>query len=181
MVVMAKVGLYENESFRARWLRDMARLLRGVSADGLATMGEWVVEWHLWPARRQGALDLFADAILDARTRHPETEVILATGAYQQVGDAFARRIGANGALGTPLELREGVATGRLAAPMQSGEEKAAAILTRAAGGELLAAFGDTASDIPLLGLASRAVAIAPDPVLRRAAVARGWEIVEAL
>jgi phosphoserine phosphatase len=179
MVALAGVGVYDKESFRARWLSDMATLLRGVSADGLATMGEWVVEQHLWPARRQIALDLLADAVRDARTRHPETKALLATGAYQQVGDAFARRIGADGALGTPLELREGVATGKLAAPMQSGQQKAAAILARAAGGELLAAFGDAASDIPLLALATRAVAIAPDADLRRAAIARGWEIVD--
>lgn len=180
IVAMARTGLYDNESFRGRWLRDLARLLRGVSADRLTAMGEWVVERHLWPTRRRVALDWVADALRDARALHPETVLMIATGAYQQVGDAFARRIGAGAALGTPLELREGIATGELAAPMQSGEQKAAAIRAWAGGGDLLAAFGDSAADIPLLGLASRAVAIAPDPVLRRAAIAHRWEILEA-
>jgi phosphoserine phosphatase len=180
LVLMAKLGVYDKEAFRGRWLRDEAALLRGVDADGLAAMGEWVVEHHLWPARRQAAVDAVASAVDEAQASDPGTELILATGGYQQVGDAFARRLGARLALGTPLELRDGVATGRLAAPTQSGEQKAAAVQARASGGQVLAAFGDTAADIPLLGLARRSVAVAPDPALRRAAVARGWEILEA-
>ena len=49
-----------------------------------------------------------------------------------------------------------------------------------AAGGDVLAAFGDTVADIPLLRLATRAVAVAPDAALRREAAARGWELLEA-
>ncbi|HAR03277.1 MAG TPA: HAD-IB family hydrolase, partial [Chloroflexi bacterium] len=45
-------------------------------------------------------------------------------------------------------------------------------------GGEILAAFGDTAADIPLLTAARRAVAVAPDKQLREEAQRRGWEIV---
>lgn len=180
LVLMSKLGVYDKEAFRGRWLRDEATLLRGVDADRLEAMGEWVVEHHLWPARRQAAVDAVASAVDEAHASDPGTELILATGGYQQVGDAFARRLGAHLALGTPLELRDGVATGRLAAPTQSGEQKAAAVRARASGGQVLAAFGDTAADIPLLGLARRSVAVAPDRALRRAAVERGWEILEA-
>ncbi len=62
-----------------------------------------------------------------------------------------------------PLEIRDGIATGSLAAPTQSGEQKAASVRAFAAGGEVLAALGDTAADIPLLELARRAIAVAPD------------------
>ena len=119
-----------------------------------------------------------AAALNAARATHPRTELLLATGGYQQVGDAFARRIGATAALGTPLELIEERATGRLAAATQSGEQKAAAVRVRAAGGQILAAFGDTAADAPLLAMAQRAVAVAPDKQLRKEALRRGWEIV---
>jgi phosphoserine phosphatase len=141
-------------------------------------MGEWVVEHHLWPARRTEGVNAVAAALSAARVTHPLTELLLATGGYQQVGDAFARRIGAVAALGTPLQLIEGRATGRLAAATQSGEQKAAAVRARAAGGHILVAFGDTAADTPLLSMAQRAVAIAPDTQLRREALRRGWEIV---
>jgi phosphoserine phosphatase len=176
VVALVKAGLYDREAFRARWVRDQAGLLHGLTGTQLAEMGEWVVEHHLWPARRRGVIDAVAAA---AATAGPNTELLLATGSYQQVGDAFARRIGAHAALGTQLELRGGRATGALAAPTQSGERKAAAIVARAAGREIAAAFGDTAGDIPLLRLARRAVAVAPDRALRNAATELDWEILE--
>jgi phosphoserine phosphatase len=179
LVALARSGLYGKETFRARWQRDQARLLRGVSATELTEMGTWVVEMHLWPARRQPAVDAVLTATRDARAAEPSTRLVLATGAYQPIGDAFAARIGADLALGTPLEVRDGVATGELSAPVQSGSQKAEAVRALADGGEVVAAFGDTAADIPLLALARRAVAVAPDRALRRVAVARGWEILE--
>jgi phosphoserine phosphatase len=178
-VALHKAGLLDKEAFRHRWLRDQAGLLRGLPGDRLAEMGEWVVEAHLWPARRHAAVDALTEAVREARASDPATEVVLATGGYQPVGDAFAARVGADLALGTPLEMRDGVATGRLSARTQSGEQKAAAIVARAAGREIVAAFGDTGADIPMLALARRAVAVAPDRALRRAAVERGWEILE--
>jgi phosphoserine phosphatase len=178
LVLLAKLGVISKERFRARWLSDQATLLRGASADDLAAMGEWVVEHHLWPAQRAEGINAVAAALSAARATHPSTQLLLATGGYQQVGDAFARRIGAIAALGTPLEMMEGRATGRLAAATQSGEQKAAAVRARAAGGQILVAFGDTAADAPLLSLAQHAVAVAPDKQLRKEALRRGWEIV---
>jgi phosphoserine phosphatase len=176
MVLVAKLGIIGKEGFRARWLRDLAELLQGATERELDAMGEWVVEHYLWPARRQRGLDAVAEAQRGCGSTG--VQLLLATGGYQQVGDAFARRIGAVAALGTPLEFHDGIATGRLAAATQSGEQKAAAVRRRAAGGEILAAFGDTAADIPLLNSARRAVAVAPDKQLRAEAVRRGWEIV---
>jgi phosphoserine phosphatase len=175
-VALVRAGLSDREAFRTRWVRDQARLLRGLTAEQLDLMGEWVVEHHLWPARRQRVIEIVAAAVDEAG---PATELLVATGGYQPVGDAFARRIGAHAALGTPLELRDGSATGALGAPTQSGEHKAAAILARAGGREIATAFGDTAGDIPLLALARRAVVVAPDTELRRIAVELGWEILE--
>jgi phosphoserine phosphatase len=178
-ILLVRLGLSGKERFRARWQVDHARLLRGVSADGLAAMGAWVVDQYLWPARRQPAVDLLQAVVAEARAADPATEVILATGAYQPIADAFAARIGADVALGTPLEVIDGLATGELATAVQAGGEKAEAIRTRAAGRVVLAAFGDTGADIPLLSLARRAVAVAPDRALRRAAIARSWEILD--
>ena len=105
LVLLAKLGVISKERFRARWLSDQATLLRGASADELAAMGEWVVEHHLWPARRAEGVNAVAAALNAARVTHPTIQLLLATGGYQQVGDAFAKRIGATAALGTPLQL----------------------------------------------------------------------------
>ena len=176
LVFLARIGLVDKERFRARWLEDQTRLLRGLASERLDEMGEWVVEHLLWPARRTAAVDAVRDAFDAARRDDPATELVLATGGYQPIAAAFARRIGATAALGTPFEIVAGRATGRLAAPTQSGEEKARAVSTHAGGGRILAAFGDTAADLPLLRLAERAIAVASDPALAREAARVGWE-----
>ena len=176
LVFLARSGFMNKERFRARWLEDQTKLLRGLRAEQLAAMGEWVVEHHLWPARRVEAVTAVQAAHAMARATDPATELVLATGGYQPIAAAFAKRLGATIALGTPFEVFDGVATGKLAAPTQSGEEKAVAVRAAAAGGAVLAAFGDTAADIPLLRLAERPVVVAPDRALERVALAEGWE-----
>jgi phosphoserine phosphatase len=176
IVFLARSGLMNKERFRARWLEDQTKLLRGLPAEQLAVMGEWVVEHLLWPARRVEAVTAVQAALATARATNSNAELVLATGGYQPIAAAFAKKLGATIALGTPFEVANGIATGKLAAPTQSGEEKARAALSCADGGRIVAAFGDTAADISLLKLADRAVAVAPDRQLQRVAVAEGWE-----
>jgi phosphoserine phosphatase len=176
LVFLARSGFMNKERFRARWLEDQTKLLRGLRAEQLAAMGEWVVEHFLWPARRVAAVTAVQAAHAAARATDPATELVLATGGYQPIAAAFAKKLGATIALGTPFEVIDGVATGKLAAPTQSGEEKAVAVRAAAAGGGILAAFGDTAADIPLLRLAARPIVVAPDRALQRVALAEGWE-----
>ncbi len=176
LVFLARSGLMNKERFRARWLEDQTKLLRGLPAGQLAVMGEWVVEHLLWPARRVEAVAAVQAAHATARATDPSTELALATGGYQPIAAAFARRLGATIALGTPFEVVDGIATGKLAAPTQSGEEKARAAQACAAGGRILAAFGDTAADIPLLKLSERAIVVAPDSALALEAARMGWE-----
>jgi phosphoserine phosphatase len=176
LVFLARSGIINKERFRARWLEDQTKLLRGLPAEQLAVMGEWVVEHLLWPARRVEAVTAVQATLATAQATDTSTELVLATGGYQPIAAAFAKRLGATIALGTPFEVIDGVATGKLAAPTQSGEEKARAALACADGGRIVAAFGDTAADIPLLKLAERAVAVAPDSALALEAARAGWE-----
>jgi len=178
-IVIVRLGLASKDAFRSRWLEDHAVLLRGVPADRLTEMGEWVVANHLWPSRRQPAIDAVAQAAEALRAAGNDVDVVLATGAYQPVADAFAAHIGAAHALGTPLEVADGLATGRLALPTQSGEQKAAAVRALAGDRRIAAAFGDTAADVPLLMLAERATAVVPDAALRRVAVQQGWDVLD--
>ena len=178
-IVKARVFGIDKEGFRARWQEDQARLLEGMDAARLEELATSVVEEHLWPSRRQAAVDAVHAALETARAADPAARLILATGGWQPLGDAFARRLGADLALGTPLEVRDGVVTGRTVVPTQSGAQKAAAVRALASGSPIVAAFGDTAADVALLELAERPVAVAPDKALRREAVRRGWEILE--
>jgi phosphoserine phosphatase len=176
---LVRLGLVERQAFRNRWIRDLARLLDGLDAGELDRLAEEVVATELWPKRRGAVLDELARAAAGG------ARVVIATGTYEPVVAAFAARLpggpaGRVALLGTPLEMRAGRSTGRLAAPIGTGAPKAARVLDFAAGAELAAAYGDSLADVPLLEAAREPVAVAPDAELRPLAAARGWRILDA-
>lgn len=179
LVVSQRLGLVAAEGMREKWLHDLARLFAGMPADRLPNLADQVLDRCLWPGRRPDVLDLVLRAHADAAAVDPDAKLVLATSAFQPVADAFARRIGADLVLGTPLEVKDGILTGKLDGRVGGGQQKADAVLAVAAGGPVAAAFGDRASDAPLLRLAERAFAVAPDKALRQEAVRAGWTIVE--
>jgi phosphoserine phosphatase len=178
-VVLAKAGLLDQERFRARWYTDLARLLAGLSASSFAELASWVADEWLWPARRAAAVAEVQQALVEAQSADPGARLVVATGAYQQIADRFARRLGADLALGTPVEVVDGRLTGRLAAAVQTGRQKASAVRSVVDGGVVAAAFGDSIADIPMLQLARRPVVVAPDQPMRRAAQRLAWEVLD--
>jgi len=106
----------------------------------------------------------------------------LLTGAPDFIADAVAGRFGMDSYLGTPLEIRDGRFTGKLAGPHYFGEGKRTAVrafagrrgidLARSCG------FADHRSDVPFLECFGRPVAVDPDAGLRREAERRGWEVM---
>ncbi len=170
--LLTKAGLLPRRWYQSRWMRHLAGLLAGMDAGSVAAMAEWVVAEELWPGRKEKTLRRLL-AYRDAGYR-----IVLASGTYQPVLAAFARRLGEGvEALGTPLRFRNGVATGRLAGPINVGRAKAEAV-RRLLGGPPAVAAGDTAADLPLLGMAGQALAVDPDPRLAREARRRGWTVL---
>lgn len=154
------------------WMRDLLGLFRGLSCAEFAQVAAWVVEKELWPRRRREVV-----AALRAHQLAGE-EILLASGVYQPVLEHFARKLGAQ-ALGTPIEIREGHLTGRLADEVQVGEIKALRLHERLGAARLYAAYGDTEADIPMLMLSDRPIAVYPDQTLRDTARALGWTVLE--
>ncbi len=175
---LARLGLVSRQGFRDRWIRDLARLLDGLAPDDVARVAEEVVDEHLWPGRRVAVIaELEAVAAAGAR-------VAIASGTYQPVLDAFITRLKVGPAgrvtgLGTPLEIVAGRTTGRLSAPIGTGRRKADRVRAWSDGAPLVAAYGDSLADVPLLEMAGEPVAVAPDADLRPLAVARGWRILD--
>jgi len=173
-VVGVRLGLIARQQFRDRWLSDFAGLLRGTSVAGFERLAEAIVAEDLWPARNLAAVgELEAHIAADRR-------VVLCSGTYQPVLEAFARRLGAADAMGTPLEASDGMLTGRLAQPPNTGPRKAARLRAALDGRRLRAAYGDSLADAEMLESAAEPVAVLPEPDLRRLAAARGWRTLEA-
>lgn len=171
-VLMARADLINAQRFRESWFASMTRFLRGFGRDKIDELMTMIANTS-WAARRTDVIAELEQHIASGG------RVIIASGTYQQAAEGFAARIGAQ-AIGTGLEVdANGIATGNLIGTVSTGETKLARVRERLQGGALIAAYGDTEGDIPLLTAAEQAVAVHPDKRLRAAALAQGWRLLE--
>ncbi len=168
--VATKVGAGDEQRFRDGWMARLAGFLGGMGPVELERLARWVVEEELWPRRREDVLD-------ELQThRDAGRRLVLAAGTYQPVLEAFACRIGAE-AVGTPLEYFDSRATGHLIGAVNTGRTKAERLAGRVGAARVIAAYGDTLADLPMLKMSEGPVVVDPDPKLRVEALRRGWRI----
>jgi HAD superfamily hydrolase (TIGR01490 family) len=147
----------------------------GHSVAELTELGEEIYDElmadKIWPGTRA-----LAQMHIDAGQR-----VWLVTATPVDLATIIARRLGLTGALGTVLESKDGVYTGRLVGEMLHGPAKAHAVRALAAREGLdlrrCTAYSDSANDVPMLSVVGTAIAVNPDGSLRETARKRGWEI----
>lgn len=107
-------------------------------------------------------------------------QVLIVSGALQEIGDRVANELGFDGALGSRAETRDGVYTGRLERRLL-GQGKADAVVELAEERDIdldaSTAYSDSYSDLPFLEAVGRPIAVNPDRELRRIAVQRAWPV----
>lgn len=103
---------------------------------------------------------------------------ILLTGALQPIAESVANQLGLEGALGTRVEVRDGIVTGRLDGPELRGAEKRRRVLSLQGPDCILSdclGLGDSHEDLAFLELLGRRVLVnwrqATPP-------GDGWELV---
>jgi len=62
--------------------------------------------------------------------------------------------------------------------PVNSYKQKAEKVRSRYPDAHIVAAYGDTLSDLPMLEMSEQPVAVYPDKKLLRVAVERGWGVM---
>ncbi|MCX7939082.1 MAG: HAD-IB family phosphatase [Thermoflexales bacterium] len=173
LIALSRLGLVNSQRVREQWFVRMTRLLAGLDQSAIGDLVERVVE-SMWANRREAVV-----RELEAH-RQRGARLIIASGAYQLIADGFAQHLGGEG-VGSLLEFdSSGCATGHLVGEVMTGAAKVRRVQERIDGARILAAYGDTEGDIPLLSLSEQPVAVCPDRVLRRVALARGWRILDA-
>jgi phosphoserine phosphatase len=80
--------------------------------------------------------------------------------------------------IGSPLAFEEDRLVG-LHPPLNAYEFKAQSIRARIGDSQILAAFGDTVSDLPMLEMSQEPVAVYPDETLMQVAAERGWRVIK--
>ncbi|HGY09118.1 MAG TPA: HAD family hydrolase [Oceanithermus profundus] len=171
--MLAKGGLIDKRRYQNKWMQDLAGLFAGAPEAEVGAMAAWVVDQELWPQQREDVLaELHGGLARGVR-------VVLASGTYQPVLEAFARRLGPEvEALGTPFVCVDGVCPQNPAGEVNVAAVKARRVREHLGGRAPDRAYGDTASDRYLLELAREAVAVYPDRRLAQLAQERGWRVL---
>jgi len=167
---LMKMGLLNRQKMMAAWLQAEIGLMRGLPASEINAMAEWVVFNEMWPKCRPDVLlELNKKRLLGA-------QIVVVSVAYQPIVDAFARKMDAR-AIGTRLVYEDGKLNG-IELPVNSYQQKAEKVRSRYPDAHIVAAYGDTLSDLPMLEMSDMPVAVYPDAKLLRVAVKRGWRII---
>jgi HAD superfamily phosphoserine phosphatase-like hydrolase len=173
--LLSRAGILDKQAFRNQWLADQAELLRGYTQPELDACAAWVVAKELWAKRRTTVLE-------ELRKYHEKgCTIVIASGAYDPIAQAFGRAMAMDHLeiLSTPLEMKEGRATGGFAGQIGVDALKAQRVRELVGKeGELVAAYGDTAADAAMLELAAQPVAVSPDAALLKIATERGWKVL---
>lgn len=145
----------------------------GMSEDRLLILADEVFDKVMLPSIYRGAEELVRRAADDGRT------VVFVSGALDFVVERLAKHLGAHEVIANRLEMKNGVATGKLLKPVVAGPEKARIIRdhARAKGHDLdeCYAFSDSYSDLPMLSVVGHPAAVNPDRRLSLLAKAYSW------
>ncbi|MEU6673237.1 HAD family hydrolase [Streptomyces sp. NPDC046925] len=161
---------------RAEMARAYYRLYAGCDERELAAGGR---DWFAAELRAGGLF--LADSVAALREHRRRGEaVVLVSGSFAPCLDPVAKRLGVNAdaVLCARPATVDGVLTGMVDGTM-TGEEKAVAVRAllreRGISPDRCHAYGDHASDLPMLRAVGHPVVVGVDPVLLRHAGAGGW------
>jgi HAD superfamily hydrolase (TIGR01490 family) len=149
----------------------------GISEDRLLDLADEAFDSVMRPALYKGAFDLVK------RSKAAGHRVVLLSGSPDFLLHRLAKLIDADEVIGNRLQIRDGLATGKLLPPIVAGPEKARIIKDHAKkhGFDLdeCAAYSDSMSDVPMLSVVGRPAAVNPDFRLRALAKTHRWPVLD--
>jgi len=172
-----QLGLISEETFRKPWPAHLGWYLRGYSVNEANQVWDWVAETQVIHSWR-------ADTCQILHQHREQGEItVLVSGTPVPLLERLARDVDAEHVIGTELEIRDGIFTGRNSSPACIGDSKVALtkkyLLDKGIeidyGGSH--AYADTISDQHMLAMVGHPVATYPDEALKQLAIERGWQI----
>jgi HAD superfamily hydrolase (TIGR01490 family) len=153
------------------------RQYRGLRHDWLVSQSEALLEEEIRPKIFAGTKRL-----LD-RDRAQGRRLVLVSGGFDFDLAPCLREFAFDGLISNRLEFVNGVATGRVIAPLLAEQEKVNAIRRYCAEYNVDAAcakaYSDSFSDLPMLEAVGSPAAVNPDRRLRKIALERGWPVLD--
>ena len=152
-------------------------LITGHKADDLAALTDEVYDKYICPKLWPETVRLAKHHIAEGR------EVWLVTATPQEIAEVIAERLGLTGGLGTIIDRKDGIFTGKLVGQALHGKAKRRAIRKLAKERHISLkrsyAYSDSVNDLPMLTAVGHAIAINPDKELTKYAKAADWRILD--
>ena len=153
------------------------RQYRGLRHDWLVAQSEALFEQEIRPKVFAGTKQLLEN------DRNQGHRLVLVSGGFDFDLAPFVREFGFDALISNRLGFDNGVATGRVIAPLLAEQEKVRAIRAYCAEYNVEAArakaYSDSLSDLPMLEAVGLPTAVNPDRRLRRIALERGWPVLD--
>lgn len=191
-----KEGFFTRKDFLRFGWHQMRFIARGETADMVTNIKDRALA--LIEGHKSADLEALTDEVFEKQLKPklwPETvrlakehitagrEVWLVTATPQEIADVLAHRLGLTGGLGTVIERKNGILTGKLVGHTLHGKHKREAIknLAKRRGINLedSYAYSDSHNDLPMLTLVGNAIAVNPDVLLKKHAATAGWPILD--
>ena len=141
-------------------------MVAGHSAESFTKMADEVYTQYFKPK-------LWPETVRLAKA-HVEAgrEVWLVTASPQEIADVLAHRLGLTGGLGTVVERKDGVLTGKLVGKTLHGKAKRRAVKALAKERHISLkrsyAYSDSSNDLPMLTRVGHPVCVNPDKILTK-------------
>lgn len=172
-----RLGLLSRARFFHLWIKHMPWLLVGLRPEEGQEIFRWVTDQALVPALRPDVAEVLRQHQAEGH------QVILVSGAFEELLACLGERLGVQHVVGTRLELKNGRYSGRAIKPC-FGPDKVVLLteLLDRTGLEVdfrqSFAYGDGIFDVPILELVGNPIAVYPDSQLRDYASQKGWQII---
>jgi HAD superfamily hydrolase (TIGR01490 family) len=107
--------------------------------------------------------------------------IYLATAGPKYIATRLSNSLGLSGAIGTEIEIKDGICTGNLIGTVKHGLEKAKAIreliVNNSYENKTLYCYSDSIKDLPMLKASNVPNVVNPDKKLRKIAESNNWSI----
>ena len=172
-----RLGLLSRERFFRLWVNHMSWLLVGLRHEEGQAIFRWITAQALIPSLRPDVAEVLRQHQAEGH------QVVLVSGAFEELLACLGEQLGVQHVVGTRLELKRGRYSGRAVKPC-FGQDKVALLTELLAKNDLEVdlsqsfSYGDSIFDVPVLELVGNPVAVYPDSQLWDYASQRGWRIL---
>jgi len=173
-----RLGLLSLERFFRLWVDDMAWPLVGLRPEQGQEIFRWIADQALVPSLRPDVAEVLRQHQAQGH------QMVLVSGAFEELLACLGERLGVQHVVGTRLELNRGRYSGRAAKPSCFGDDKVALLTKFLVNSGLEVdlsqsfSYGDSIFDVPVLELVGNPIAVYPDDELWDYALQRGWRII---